>query len=88
MKEELSSWIVALIDTGMGLSDLICCCIDENFVWYDHRVQEQYPNVNEKILTKVIDEMIEDGMLKCDDFYLKVNWEKWRAEKRKFPDAW
>ncbi len=84
--KDLYEWIVCLIDTGMGWSDLICSCIDETHTFYDHRVQEQYPDIDEKFLTKVIDEMLYDkGFLKCDDFYLKVNWKKWKEERGKIP---
>ncbi len=80
----ICSWIVCLIDTGMSRNDLIGSCCDESHTFYDHRVREQHPIITEEIVSETIDKLLDDGILKGDD-YLKVNWTKWRSEIGKIP---
>ena len=74
----IKEFVMCIIDTGCGRNVAINSCCNEEYIFYDSSLKEQFPNLTEAEVEKAIKIAKKEDLVKESEHnHLTLNLEKW-----------
>jgi len=80
--DHIKEFMMCMIDTGSGRNIVIDSCCNEEHIFYDYRLKEQFPDLTKAEVEKAIKiAKKEDLVRESEHNHLTLNLKKWGNRK-------